>query len=64
MDQTDAGGGRWIFTDFSMKLSVRALMVKTLNVHSRAKASGFQTLAPMSYQDAIRLLLATPLPTQ
>jgi hypothetical protein len=64
MDQTDAGGGRWIFTDFSMKLSVRALMVKTLNVHSRAKASGFQTLGPMSYQDAIRLLLATPLPTE
>lgn len=64
MDQTDAGGGRWIFTEFSMKLSVRALMVKTLNVHSNAKASGFQTLGPMSYQDAIRLLLATPLPTQ
>jgi hypothetical protein len=64
MDQTDAGGGRWIFTDFSMKLSVRALMVKTLTVHSSAKGSNFQTLGPMSYQDAIRLLLATPLPTQ
>jgi hypothetical protein len=64
MNQTDVGGGRWIFTDFSMKLSVRALMVKTLNVHSSAKASGFQTLGPMSYQDAIHLLLATPLPTQ
>jgi hypothetical protein len=64
MDQTDAGGGRWIFTEFSMKLSVRALMVKTLNVRSQAKASGFQTLGPMSYQDAIHLLLATPLPTQ
>ncbi len=64
MDQTDAGGNRWIFTDFSMQLSVRALMVKNVNVHSRATASGFQTLGPMSYQDAIHLLLATPLPTQ
>lgn len=62
MDQTKVGDDRWIFTDFSMQLSVRALMVKTLNIHSTAKASGFQVLEPMSYQDAIRLLLATPLP--
>jgi hypothetical protein len=55
-------GDRWIFTDFSMQLNVRALMVKTLNVRSSAKASGFQTLGPMSYQDAIHMLLATPLP--
>ncbi len=62
MNQTNVGGNRWIFTDFSMQLSVRALMVKTLNIRSSAKASGFQTLEPMSYQDAIHLLLATPLP--
>jgi hypothetical protein len=62
MNQTNAGGNRWIFTDFSMQLSVRALMVKTLNIRSSAKASGFQTLEPMSYQDAIHLLLAAPLP--
>jgi hypothetical protein len=37
-------------------------MVKTLNIHSTAKASGFQVLEPMNYQDAIRMLLATPLP--
>ena len=34
MNQTDAGGSRWIFTDFSMQLSVRALMVKRLDIHS------------------------------
>ena len=62
MNQTNVGGNRWIFTDFSMQLSVRALMVKRLEIRSSAKASGFQTLGPMSYQDAIRLLLATPLP--
>jgi hypothetical protein len=62
LDQTNVGGSRWIFTDFSMELSVRALMVKTLNIRSSAKTSNFQILAPMSYQDAIRLLLATPLP--
>jgi hypothetical protein len=45
-----------------MQLTVRALMVKKLNIHSSAKASSFQTISPMTYQDAIHLLLATPLP--
>jgi hypothetical protein len=62
MNQTDVGGDRWIFTDFSMDLSVRALMVKKLDIHSQATTSNYQTLGPMSYQDAIHLLLATPLP--
>jgi len=64
MDQINAGGDRWIFTNFSMQLSVRALMVKRLDIHSGAKASDFQTLGPMSYQDAIHLLLETPLPSR
>jgi hypothetical protein len=62
MNQVNVGGNRWIFTDFSMELTVRALMVKTLKIHNSAKASGFQIIAPMSYQDAIHSLLATPLP--
>jgi hypothetical protein len=64
LNQTTVGGNRWIFTDFSMELSVRALMVKRLDIHSSAKASGFQMLGPMSYQDAIHLLLETPLPSR
>jgi hypothetical protein len=62
MNQTNVGGNRWIFTDFSMQLNVRALMLKRLEIRSSAKTSNYQTLGPMSYQDAIRLLLATPLP--
>jgi hypothetical protein len=63
LDQTSAGGDRWIFTHFSMTMSVRALMVKTLNVHSNVETSDYQTLpGPMSYQDAIHRLLDTPLP--
>jgi hypothetical protein len=64
MNQTNVGGNRWIFTDFSMQLSVRALMVKRLDIHSTAKSSDYQTIGPMSYQDAIHLLLATPLPAR
>jgi hypothetical protein len=64
LDQTSVGD-RWIFTHFSMTLSVRALMVKTLNVHSNVETSALQTLpGPMSYQDAIHMLLNTPLPTR
>jgi hypothetical protein len=62
LDQTSVGDNRWIFTHFSMKLSVRALMLKTVNVHTDSSASDFQKLGPMSYQDAIRLMLDTPLP--
>jgi hypothetical protein len=62
LNQTDAGGNRWIFTSFSMQLTVRALMVKTLNVNSHIEASNVKTIPPMSYQDAIHLLLDTPLP--
>jgi hypothetical protein len=63
MNQADAGNNRWLFTSFSMELSVRALMVKTLKVQSHVESSGYQTLSAMSYQDAVRLLLDTPLPT-
>jgi hypothetical protein len=37
-------------------------MLKRLEIRSSAKSSNYQTLGPMSYQDAIHLLLATPLP--
>jgi hypothetical protein len=38
-------------------------MVKTLNVTAEIHAMDFRPLPhPMSYQDAIRLLLDTPLP--
>jgi hypothetical protein len=62
IEQTDAGGGRWIFTNFTEQLSVRALMVKTLNVKSNVEASEFKPVSEMSYQDAIHVLLNTPLP--
>ena len=64
LNQTSAGGDRWIFTYFSMRLSVRALMLKTVNVRTESTGSDFQTIGPMSYQDAIRMMLDTPLPSR
>jgi hypothetical protein len=62
VEQTDSGGDRWIFTNFTEQLAVRALMVKTLNVKTNVEASEFRPVKAMSYQEAIRVLLNTPLP--
>jgi hypothetical protein len=64
LDQVDAGNGRWIFTHFTERISVRALMVKTLNIQSDIDAWGYQPVPQMSYQEAIRMLLDTPLPAR
>jgi hypothetical protein len=64
LEQTNAGGQRWIYTHFTERVSVRALMVKTLNVNNDYDASGYEVISePVSYQDAIKLLLNTPRPT-
>lgn len=63
LEQENAGSNRWIFTKFKEDVSVRALMVKTIHVHTDVEAGSFQTLpGPIPYQDAIRMLLDTPLP--
>ncbi len=54
---------RWIYTHFADDLKVRAVLIKTLTVHTEIDSSDYQPLAtPPTYQDAIRALLATPLP--
>lgn len=65
LEQANAGGNRWIFTRFQEDISVRALMVKTIHVHSNVEAGSFQTLpGPIGYQDAVRMLLDTPPPAK
>lgn len=64
LEQADAGNGRWIYTHFRERITIRALMVKTLDIKTDVDAWNFQPISPMSYPEAIRLLLNTPLPTQ
>jgi hypothetical protein len=64
IQQADVGNGRWIFTHFTQRISARALMVKTLNISSDVDTSAFQTVPAMSYQEAVHLLLDTPLPSK
>ena len=63
LEQTAASGPRWNMTQFHEQVTVKALMVKTMKVHSEGQASGFQALpGPIAYTDAIHQLLDTPLP--
>lgn len=63
LEQTDALGDRWNMTNFHEQVTVKALMLKTITVNSEVHSFDFQQLpSAMSYQDAIHLLLNTPLP--
>ena len=63
-EQVRVTGDRWIFTYFAAHVTVRALMLKTIKQDSEIRGANFSPVAKMSYQDAIRLLLATPLPAR
>jgi hypothetical protein len=62
-EQTNVGGGHWVFSHLDEHLVVRALMVKTLPENSKITTTDFTLLpAALPYQEAIRLLLAMPVP--
>lgn len=62
-EQADAGDGRWVYSHLNERLTVRELMVKTVPVNMEMSSSGFQVLPNLvSYQDAIRMLLAEKIP--
>jgi len=63
LEQANAGGDRWVYSHLALHLSLRAMMVKTIPEDNQMTASDFRPLpAPVSFQDAVRLLLAMPVP--
>ena len=62
IEQTPVGGQRWVFAKFTEQITVRALMVKTIRQNANVNTSAYSPIHAMGYQDAIRTLLATPLP--
>jgi len=63
LQQTAVGDGHWIYSNLEEHLTVRALMVKTLPENMRIGSSEIELLPGLlSYQDAIRALLAVPIP--
>jgi hypothetical protein len=62
-EQTNAGGNHWVYSHLEEHLTVRELMVKTVVMNSEMNAWNFRILPnAVSYQDAIRMLLAEQIP--
>ena len=62
-DQVQAEPSRWIFSQFKERLTVRALLLKTFKENNDIESSNYATVPAMSYQEAVHLLLDTPLAT-
>ncbi|HEY5328679.1 MAG TPA: hypothetical protein VIJ79_02245 [Acidobacteriaceae bacterium] len=61
-EQANAGGDRWAYSHLRENITIREMMVKTVQQHTDMDAADFKMLpAPVSYQEAIHILLATPL---
>jgi len=61
-EQANAGGDRWAYSHLRENLTIREMMVKTVKEHTDIDAADFKLLpAPVTYQEAVRILLATPL---
>lgn len=63
LEQTRVTGDRWIAEHVVEHLVVRALMVKTIRQKLVYDTYNYQPVPAMSYQQAIKILLDTPLPT-
>jgi hypothetical protein len=64
LEQTNAGGQRWIIQRIVEQLTLQALMVKNVKQKLTSDAADLQPVAPMSYRQAIKTLLDTPLPVR
>ncbi len=64
LQQTNATGERWIVAHIVEQLTVRALMVKNVKQRLVYDATDFQAVPAMKYQEAVRMLLDSPLPSR
>jgi len=62
VDQVNAAGNRWVVQHIVEKISVRALMVKTINQRLQFDTGEYQPVKSMTVSEAVKLLLDTPLP--
>ena len=64
-EQAQVGDGHWVYSRVDEHLKIREELVKTANENTTMTASKLQRMPEqLSYQDAIRKLLDTPLPTK
>jgi hypothetical protein len=64
-EQTFVDGKRWAYSHVDEDLTVREMMLRTVNDRTRMSAWDFQLLpAPVPFQDAVHTLLAEKIPLQ
>jgi hypothetical protein len=61
LQQTNAGGERWVVDRIVERLTLRELMVRNIEQRLLFDAANFQPIPPVSYQQAIKMLLDTPI---
>jgi len=64
LQQASVGGQRWIVERIDERLNLRALLVKNVKQRLLFDTADYQPVPPMPYQQAIKILLDTPLPTR
>jgi hypothetical protein len=65
LEQTCVDGKRWAYSHLDQDLTVREVMLHTVNDKTKMSAWNFQPLpAPVSVQQAVRSLLAEHIPLQ
>ncbi len=64
LQQTSAGGQRWVMNHLVEQLALQALLVKSVKQRLTSDATDFQTISPMGYRQAIKILLDSPLPAR
>jgi hypothetical protein len=60
LQQTNAGGGRWAVDHIAEQHTLRELMIRSLKQRLTFDAAGFQPIPPVTYQQAIQMLLDPP----
>jgi len=63
LQQTDAGNQRWTVEHIDEQVNLKVALVKNIRTRLVEDNSSIQTVPPMTYQQAIMLLLNTPLPS-
>jgi len=63
LQQTDAGNQRWTVEHIDEQVNLKVALVKNIRTRLVEDNSSIQTVQPMTYQQAIMLLLNTPLPS-
>lgn len=63
VEQTELPAHRFLISRFVENVTLRAMLVKTVKAHADITTYAFTPINPLTYQQAIETLLATPLQT-